>query len=309
MFLKENYKELCILKLPIIKQFFYSRNIWIYGAGTCGKMLMEVLLDNHITIQGFVDRNATNIKKINDFPVTFITNLNPNDDFIIVSLCGYDYSVIDICEKQGFTKKDYYYIMAGELFNKEDIVYKNCLVGRYTYGYESILEFYPIAESIGRFCSINHTAKIWNNHPIDYITTHPFLDHPIFFPWEGAVQRENLIKIHGKYFENAHYEDSALRNNQSVRIGHDVWIGANVIILPGVHIGNGAILAAGAVVTKNVEDYAIVGGVPAKLIRYRFTKEKVIKLQGLQWWNWEIDKIMNNLELFYQPDKFLEIEE
>ena len=110
---------------------------------------------------------------------------------------------------------------------------------------------------------------------------------------------------YGKYNENAAFEASALRDNRPVVIGNDVWIGANVIILPGIHIGDGAVLAAGAVVTKNIDDYAIVGGVPAKVIRYRFQKEDIIKFQKLQWWNWEIEKIMDNLELFYQPEKFL----
>ena len=84
-----------------------------------------------------------------------------------------------------------------------------------------------------------------------------------------------------------------------------MWIGANVIILPGVKIGNGAIIAAGAVVTKDVEPYAIVGGVPAKLIKYRFKKEEINQLEEIKWWNWSIEEIERNIELFYRPEKFL----
>ena len=79
----------------------------------------------------------------------------------------------------------------------------------------------------------------------------------------------NCIKKYGKYFTNHPYENSALRKNEPVIIGNDVWIGANVCILPGVNIGDGAVLAAGAVVNKDVPSYSVVGGVPAKVIKYR----------------------------------------
>ena len=303
------YRKLCMSKLPLVERFADGRNIWIYGAGVCGKILMNVLQENHVEIRGFLDQNADRIKTVREFPVRTLCHVNPENDFIIVSLYAYYFEIAEVCKTHGFTKRDYYFVCAGELFNKEDIVYRGCQVGRYTYGYEKLLEHYPLAEKIGRFCSINGTAKIWNNHPIDYITTHPILDHPQFYPWEEAEKREEWIEKYGRYFENAPFENSPLRQNRPVVIGNDVWIGANVVILPGVHIGNGAILAAGAVITKNVDDYAIVGGVPAKTIRYRFNENEIEKLLRLQWWDWEIDKIMDHLELFYQPKKFLEMDE
>ena len=76
--------------------------------------------------------------------------------------------------------------------------------------------------------------------------------------------------------------------------------------MPGVTIGNGAIIAAGAVVSKDVPDYAIVGGVPAKVIKYRFSPEVIKGLLKIKWWDWEMDEIERNISLFYEPEKFLE---
>lgn len=83
-------------------------------------------------------------------------------------------------------------------------------------------------------------------------------------------------------------------------IENDVWIGHDVTILRGVTIGNGAVIAAKSVVTKNVPPYAIVGGNPAKIIKYRFSKKIVQKLQNIKWWDWSIEKIVENSDLLKQ---------
>ena len=88
-------------------------------------------------------------------------------------------------------------------------------------------------------------------------------------------------------------------------IGDDVWIGTNVVILPGVHIGQGAIIGAGAVVTKDVPPYACMGGVPARLLKYRFPKETIEKLLKINWSQKDDEWIKNNIELFYDVDKFI----
>lgn len=83
------------------------------------------------------------------------------------------------------------------------------------------------------------------------------------------------------------------------KIDNDVWIGDNVIILPGVHIYTGAIIAAGAVVSKDVPPYGVVGGVPAKLIKKRFEESKIQELLASKWWEWDEEKIKNNKDFFY----------
>lgn len=300
----DEFKKICEKKIDVIKSKAQDKNIWIYGAGVGGQIVKEVLFENSIKVCGFYDQNAAELWKKTDIPVKALSDADIDKDFLIVSLRAYDLDVMDCLKKKGFKYENIYYIAAGEL-NKEDIVYKGCKVGRYTYGYEELLEFFPMAESIGRFCSINGTAKIWNNHSVDCITTHPILDHPFAYEWEKVDSRRKLCAKYGKHSGNHPYEESELRNNLPVTIGNDVWIGANVCILPGVRIGDGAILAAGAVIVKDVPDYAIVGGVPAKVIKYRFGQNDISILKNVRWWDWSMEEIEEKLELFYSPSDFL----
>lgn len=147
----------------------------------------------------------------------------------------------------------------------------------------NVLYHYPINQDrliIGKFCSIACGAKFIftsANHTLQSLSTYPF---PIFFEeWQLPVAD---IK-------------NAWDNKGDIVIGNDVWIGYEAIILSGVHIGDGAIIGTRSVVTKDVEPYTIVGGVPARPIRKRFTEEIVQKLQNLQWWEWSYEKIRRKL--------------
>ena len=306
MLSEDDFRLACKSKIDTILLLANTREIWIYGAGKGGLILLDELKQRDVNVQGFIDKQAENLKTICDLPVEKLENIDFKRSYIIISLRGWDTSVIEELDSQKIDIHDYYYIAAGTDFNTEDIVYRGCKIGRYTYGYKELLEYYPIAESIGRYCSINGTAKIYNNHPLESVATHPFLDYPLFSPWENYIQKRTLVNKFGTHWDNAGYEDSPIRNNRPVTIGNDVWIGANVVILPGVSIGDGAIIAAGAVVTHDVEDYAIVGGVPAKLIKYRFAEDQIYKLQQIKWWGWPHKKIEEHIEEFYQPEVFID---
>lgn len=93
-----------------------------------------------------------------------------------------------------------------------------------------------------------------------------------------------------------------LPNKGDTVIGNDGWIGENVTILPGIHIGDGAIIGANSVVSKNVKPYTVVAGNPIKEIRKRFTDEQIEVLEKIKWWDWNIDKILSNLDIILSDD-------
>lgn len=163
--------------------------------------------------------------------------------------------------------------------------YFNGKLGKYSY----IGDNCRISANIGRFCSISSNVKtVEGRHPIDFIST-----NPVFYSTEKQCGCSFVQK---KYFEEIQYVN--FEEKIACIIGNDVWIGENVLIKSGIKIGDGAIIAMGAVVTHNVEPYSIVGGVPAKLIKKRFCNEIVQELIKLQWWNKSEDTIKENINLF-----------
>ena len=147
----------------------------------------------------------------------------------------------------------------------------------------NVLYHYPINKDklvIGKFCSIACGAKfIFNsaNHTLSSLSTYPF---PIFFE-EWELDRKDVA--------------NAWDNKGNIVIGNDVWIGYEAVIFAGVTIGDGAIIGTRAVVTKDVSPYTIVGGVPAKLIRKRFSENVINTLLEIKWWDWSREKISEKI--------------
>lgn len=147
----------------------------------------------------------------------------------------------------------------------------------------NVLYHYPINHDklqIGKFCSVACGAKfLFNsaNHTLSSLSTYPF---PLFFE-EWGLEKKDVT--------------NAWDNKGDIVIGNDVWIGYEAVILAGVTIGDGAIIGTRAVVTKDVPPYTIVGGVPAKSIKKRFSEETISTLLEIQWWNWSKERIARNI--------------
>jgi len=184
-------------------------------------------------------------------------------------------------------------------FLKNFITRENIIVGDYTYyddldgpeNFENknVLYHYPFTGDkliIGKFCAIATGAKfIMNgaNHKISGLSTYPF---SIFRNgWEKVVPKKEELPYKGDTI-----------------VGNDVWIGYDATIMPGIKIGDGVIIAAKAIVTKDVAPYTIVGGNPAGIIRKRFNKKIIKKLLKIKWWNWNIEKITKYLDIIVGND-------
>ena len=151
---------------------------------------------------------------------------------------------------------------------------------------------------IGRFCSIGQNiVNDIGRHPSSvFVST-----HPCFFSTDKqsgfTFSKKNLFDEHLYIDDEKKYY---------VEIGNDVWIGNNVTLYDGIKIGDGAIIANGAIVTNDVEPYSIVGGIPAKLIRMRFTEEQIISLKKIKWWTKDFNWIKENFSFFSNIDNFID---
>ena len=181
------------------------------------------------------------------------------------------------------------------VYLKNVVTNPNITVGEYTiyndfvhdpreFERNNVLYHYPVNGDkliIGAFCSIACGAKfLFNsaNHTLRSLSTYPF---PIFYE-EWGLKRENVT--------------NAWDNKGNIVVGNDVWIGYEAVVLAGVTIGDGAVVGARAVVTKDVPPYTIVGGVPARPIRKRFDECTVSALLSIQWWNWPEHRIAKNVK-------------
>lgn len=136
-----------------------------------------------------------------------------------------------------------------------------------------------INSNIGRFCSISWNVSIGaTSHDYNRLTTHAFP----YISYYGFVKKDQRFIV-------------------NTELGHDVWIGANCIIMPGLKIGNGAVIGAGSVVTKDVADFEIVYGVPAKSKGFRFDEKSMVEVLQMEWWIWDDNKLRNNIEIFKKP--------
>ena len=186
---------------------------------------------------------------------------------------------------------------AGTVHLNQVIDHPNIVIGDYSYysGFETPVDYaaalapylYPGAPeqlTIGRFCQIAHGVRIITssgNHAMDGFSTYPF-----------AVFNPDLIAGYA----------ASVDNRRDTVIGNDVWLGFESVVMPGVRIGNGAIIAARSVVTHDVPDYAVVGGNPGRVLRQRFADDVIQRLLELSWWDWDIERIGDHVDAITGAD-------
>lgn len=185
-----------------------------------------------------------------------------------------------------------------EPFMHEHVTLKNVQFGQYNevgpYNYFENVVFGDYSYT-GQFCFIQNAvigkfsniAAMVRIGPTDHPYERPSLHH--------FTYRRKMFGFHTKD-DQAFFEQ---RKSRKVWIGHDTWIGHGAIIRPEVKIGDGAVIGSGAVVTKDIPPYAIAVGVPAKVIKYRFPREIIDQLHGIEWWNWSYEKMKEHLDDFH----------
>lgn len=187
--------------------------------------------------------------------------------------------------------------LKGKLYHKRDKIRqkklqkrRNVEIGENSYG-TPVVHFGEIENTklmIGKFCSIGKNVNVYlgGNHRMDWVTMYPF---PAKFDW--AENYNNYQTSKG-----------------NVVIGNDVWIGSNATILSGIKIGDGAVVGAESVVTKDVPPYAVVAGNPARIVKYRFTQPEIEQFLEIKWWDWPLEKIEHNIQYLLNDEieQFLE---
>lgn len=164
--------------------------------------------------------------------------------------------------------------------------YADCSIGAHSYVNGGLIREFT---DIGRFCSIAHGVAIGvGDHGLHLVSTHPFASQA----------------AHDASHASPYRSDTTRPWNARTSIGHDVWVGMNVVVRAGCRVGVGAVLGAGAVVTTDVPPYAIFAGVPAKLVRYRFPEDVRLALLASEWWDYPLELLSqlpsNNIELFLE---------
>ncbi|MFA0253058.1 CatB-related O-acetyltransferase [Vibrio breoganii] len=221
--------------------------------------------------------SSTDIKLINFCGRYISRRINTNKSFNPIKSLAYLY----LSKLRGIDKEELYRYISLNCYGFS--------VGKHTIGYTALwggkANGAKLLKSIGSFCSIApHVIIAAGNHPTNFKSTSSILYN----------------KKRGFISNNVDIPHQIAK----VTIGNDVWIASNVIILPGVKISDGAIIAAGSVVNRDVPPYSIVAGVPAKVKKYRFDQNTIESLLQEKWWEWSDKKIKENIKFMYNHENF-----
>lgn len=270
-----------------------ERKLILYGSGQIGRMWLEHLGKDRV--YAFADSNEEKVGKQVDgkeiLSLDELYEMRSVVDIYISTAYEHKQDIMHLLQRKGlankvvgapYLEKELFFPWNTQIdvcssFEGRNALHAGAKVGMCKLGYASYISFNSVFHnvSIGRYTSIGPNVKvIKGQHPTKtFVST-----HPMFYSTQPLVHKcfvtENLFEEH-RYTKGGY----------SAEIGNDVWIGDGVSIMEGVSIADGTIVAAGANVVKDTESYSIVGGNPAKVIRYRFDEKEIAFLQQLKWWN------------------------
>ena len=268
-----------------------GQRIIVFPCGDVGIQVSSIMSRIYSVEPAFLIDNHKCKYSSNIYEISYLENIDTEEYMLFLSSTNVE--IYDDLKKQCrkyFSTKNI--IELERMANLQKRKHDETICGKYSYG---PLCKHPLVKSVGSFTSVGEGADVVGNHAFQYLTTHdiisackrnyPYIDYKSYRSEEWYFEG---IEPHG-YIEK--------RN--PITIGNDVWIGKNVIITNGSSIGNGAIVGAGAVVTRDVPDYAVAVGVPARIIRYRYSQEQISMLNKICWWDWADEKIRECYEDFY----------
>lgn len=269
-----------------------KRNFIIYPFCEYGYLTKQILNQKYgIKEEYIIDKMASTVnKQIKN--VEFLDTINCSEYVFLVASSNYYNEIESILLSKQIQRSNIINMLYDNKSSNKKIDY----VGVKSYG-PLAYEYSPAIESVGAFCSFASGTRVVANHVLGAVTNHPFI---------YANEKENSERIPDTMLvDNPKINVYDENINKKVKIGNDVWLGWNVLVKSGVTIGNGVIAGAGAVITKDVPDYAIVAGIPAKIMKYRFTQEQIEKLNKIKWWDWDLNKIRDCYDDFFDIEVFI----
>lgn len=281
-----------------------SRHIIIFPCGDIGIQTVNILENIYsIKPEYIVDNNKCKYTN-NIYDVSLFDKIDVTKYAIILASTNSDiYLTLREVVLSYFPKENLLELES----MRENMVYNPVLflkthIGKYSYG--PICRDHELIASIGSFCSFAPGVEVVPNHETNYITTHPMIYAGMVY--DGFNISYDTFKDKPWYFPGVNPKEMSERRKR-LTIGNDVWLGQNVIITNYANIGNGVIAGAGAIITKDVPDYAVVAGVPARIIKYRYSESQIIALNQIAWWDWSDIQIRERYNDLYLPiDRFIE---